>query len=245
MDLVRLSSLFQEVAQHSRNKALSLLKDAGYSEIEANDTVNTLLDAVPVLNGSLRNLVGVVRWVINGEIDITDATACSRLNAVLFVLQSSPAGDIYDKNFFNELTNRESSYKEIVEVLGLEFDTTENSLETKATDYTIIECKSYEELLPFQKYASDWCVFASEEVFSEYTLNGRNRFLIALRSDYKETKKYPSEGFPMDSYGRSVIGIILDENGGLVSTTFRWNSSYEDEKGLSLADLQDLLKQRL
>lgn len=172
---------------------------------------------------------GIGRWCNSGW-NVPDA--------LFHALAISPAVDLYDGNFRNELTGNLDNPDEVAAVLGIEIDAA-NVPSAGAYTYQLKELKTFTNAAAFRDYCPTWCIVNSEDAFNEHTSNGQ-RFFVAIRNDYASVASIPGINTPYDNYGYSIIGIGIS-GGNLTSVTSRWNSQSEADDFLSLADLKELL----
>ena len=191
------------------------LIDSGVEEIEATEFLNELCDAVPAFYGKF--CIGVLRWIVDGEIDVESEDELKNLNTLLLVISGTEAGDSYDGNFNGE------SYADIAATLDLDMDAPEYETPADAK-YEVMPVSSYEALQQYRKCVGDWCITQSEMAFRDYSLDGEHKYYVLFRSDYKEVPKKPGKSFPKDSYGSSIYGVIVRGDGSIESITNRWNA---------------------
>lgn len=158
-------------------------------------------------------------------------------HTLLRALAISPAIDLYDGNFRNELTGNLDSPEEVAAVLDIELS------ETVPTNightYQIKELKTFAEAVAYLDYCPTWCIVNSDEAFIEHTSNGQ-KFFLAMRDDYSGLPPVPGDNPPYDDYGYSIIGIGTFQS-NIISVTSRWNTQSEADNFLSLAELKNLL----
>ncbi len=106
--------------------------------------------------------------------------------------------------------------------------------------YRIVEIQDFPQLQNYRDY-TEWCIIYSEMAYDYYLEQGKRRLLIFERDDYMKNSKEEGIGFPYDSFGLSLIAVILNEDGTLYSVTTRWNSLDEDEEGLGRKVFLELL----
>jgi len=230
------------VEQRSRNAAISLLEGQGLSEEEATSFLTNVVERIPYLKGSLQKFIqGIVRWHIQGNIDLTSSSDCSKVNTLLRVIRNSPAMDMYDKNFVSELSGQEDSFKGVQSVLRVDLDDTDTQDVCQEHDYIVIPVESYEQALNYKDLAPDWCILESEEAYNSHTFGGQSKFYFCLRDDYKSVKPIPGPDFPYDGYGYSVIAVCKDADGKVSSVTSRWNFDDAHENFLTESQLRKVL----
>lgn len=122
MNLSKIIIIVDRIETDARHKAINLLKDFGLSEDKASSFIDYLNSSLPNLKGSVRKFyAGIVRWVLEGTLDIEDKTQVSRLNTLLRVLSNHPAFDFYDKDFNG------ASFQEVLDILSFAIICTKNS----------------------------------------------------------------------------------------------------------------------
>ena len=60
-------------------------------------------------------------------------------------------------------------------------------------------------------------------MYSSYTKDGLGRFYFCLQDGFENVPKAKGEGCPMDTYGKSMIAICVNDDGSLNTCTCRWN----------------------
>lgn len=165
---------------------------------------------------------GVSRWIAEGEINMEDDAELERVNLFLRYVGSTEAGEFYDSDF-NGL-----SYSELVEFFKLDLAAKEYSTPEGAR-YVSVYVPSFEALQKYRRWTDDWCITLSEVAFEEYAEGGKKYFLL-LRDDYRVVPKKPSAHFPNDSYGESILCVIVDSDGNIDSVTNRWNAVGTESK---------------
>jgi len=232
------------VEQRSRNVALSLLKDQGLSEEEARSFLNNIIDTIPYLKDDLQKFIqGIIRWHIQGSIDLTSPRDCSKVSTLLHFIRNSPAMDMYDKNFVSELSGREESFDDVLSVLMLDLEAPDmdTHVSPQGHNYTVIPIESYKQALEYKAVAPDWCILESEEAYNSHTFNGQSKFYFCLRDDYKSVKRTPGSEYPYDNYGYSVIAVCKDADGEISSVTSRWNFDDAHDNFLTRSELKEVL----
>ncbi len=93
--------------------------------------------------------------------------------------------------------------------------------------YSSVEVSSFEELQKYRQWTDDWCITVSEIAFEGFSLGGTYRFFLLMRDDFRRVPKKPAATFPNDSYGESILCVILNSDGSIFSVTNRWNAESE------------------
>ena len=93
--------------------------------------------------------------------------------------------------------------------------------------------------------SSPLCYTASKGTYNSYTHNGKYTMYILLRDGWQNEQIKPSEGYPYDSYGLSMIFIIVSDNGNLETSNVRWNhgdnSYYDVDKMFNFGSLEKVV----
>lgn len=200
--------------------SVKYLTDLGADRQEAETFVKDLCDKVPAFYGKF--CIGVLRWIMEEEIDVENDGELEKLNLFLMFISGTEAGDSYNGNF-NGLP-----FKEVVKIFDMALDAPDY-VTPKDARYTAVRVQDYDALMRFKNWTADWCITASELAFDGYSKGGENRFFLLLRDDYRDVPKKPCPGFPDDSYGTSIYCVIVNPDGSIDSVTNRWNT-------LSVAD---------
>ena len=81
---------------------------------------------------------------------------------------------------------------------------------------------TFEEARKYRKY-TEWCVTHHSEMYENYTKGGLGRFYFCLQDGFEDVPREKTEGCPMDTYGKSMIAISVNDDGSLNTCTCRWN----------------------
>ena len=166
-------------------------------------------------------LTGVARMVLNGQ--ITDSEDIANLNITLKLLSIGHANE-YDNNLngmeAEALIERFKTAVDVGHQKDVKAHNTTQFVENK--QYKIYRIDSFEEAKKFSPYTS-WCVTKNEESYNSYTGGGTGLFYFCIRDDFKTVEVFPSEGYPLDDYGLSMIATSVDEDGRCNTITCRWN----------------------
>jgi hypothetical protein len=233
-----------KVNQVAIDKSVRLLiEQEELSPDEAKELVNKAISRIPTLEiSALSFLPGIIRWYIDGYVDINDAASCSKVNILLKVLLSTPAADAVSGEFHNEFTDEYLTPDSLNSLLGLDDGADDKPFDFNAADYTLVRVDSWKEIRSYKPLCSDWCIVNSEEAWYAEAFYDSNEVFLAIHKDYKQTPKVPGPGFPHDKYGYSIICIVLAADGSIVSTTSRWNSSIENDRFLNNDQVNGLIK---
>ena len=96
------------------------------------------------------------------------------------------------------------------------------SARARREDYRIVRIQDFETASKYSRYTS-WCVTKQKEAFELYADEGDGVFYFCLKNGFENVAAVPSEGCPMDEYGRSMIAISVSADGMLNTATCRWN----------------------
>jgi hypothetical protein len=241
---MNMSDKMAKARQYAIDKSVCLLMEQEeLSFDEAKELVNKAISRIPALEiSALSFLSGIIRWYIDGYVDINDAASCSKVNTLLKVLLSTPAADAVSGEFYNEFTDEYLTPDSLNSFLGLDDGVDDKPFDFNAADYTLVRVDSWNEIRSYKPLCSDWCIVNSEEAWYAEAFYDSNEVFLAFHKDYKQTPKVPGPEFPNDKYGYSIICIVLAADGSIVSTTSRWNSSIENDSFLSNDQVNSLIK---
>ena len=94
----------------------------------------------------------------------------------------------------------------------------------KRGNYRIVKIGSYDEARPYARYAR-WCICENRVFWDTYSLEGDNTVYFCLREGFEDEPRVAGENSPLDSYGLSMMCIIVDRDGDLATSTTRWNDA--------------------
>lgn len=203
--------------------------------------VDKVIEKIPMLQDE-RNQVflkGLIRWHIEGDVNLNSNEDCAKINTFLRVFLNGPAKDAYNENFASFITYRSESFEQLKAAVNVDVDSPANDVIEGV--YSVVRINSYQQLLDYEFYASNWCIVSAEDVYNDYTLYGKNKLFLAVRSDYKDVKPTPGKQYPKDSFGTSLIAIIIDENDCIISITTRWNNTGEFNNPISINELETII----
>lgn len=240
----------QESKSISAAKKL-VMQRLGYDEQEADEFVRVKLRSDFT---SLRTpeggkfILGVTRMFCDGE--LTDGSTISQLNATLKYVASDAHINEYDRNL-NELSAQDliDRFSANIE-MDLENDMNEVGVMdfNGNSDYDIVRIDSYKQANEYNQYTyqeDQWCLTYMEEMFDTYTCGGINQIYFCLKRGFENIKPIPSEGCPLDEYGLSMLSVIVNEKGGLVHCTSRWNhSNGGDDNVMDTKQISDVIQTR-
>lgn len=166
-------------------------------------------------------LTGVARMVLNGQ--ITDSEDIANLNITLKLLSIGHANE-YDNNLngmaAEALIERFKTAVDVEHQKDVKAHNATQFVENK--QYKIYRIDSFEEAKKFSPYTK-WCITHDEDCYSSYTGGGFGVFYFCIRDDFKTVEVFPSEGYPLDDYGLSMIATSVDADGMCNTITCRWN----------------------
>lgn len=106
--------------------------------------------------------------------------------------------------------------------------------------YNIVEITKHTQLLRYKDY-TEWCIIFTEMAY-EYCLDfGKRHLYILERDDYRSLRPTKGKDYPYDTYGMSLIAVVINNDGTAASVTTRWNSLEEDEEDNDIGHLCGLL----
>ena len=85
---------------------------------------------------------------------------------------------------------------------------------------------SFEEATQYEQYTykeSPWCLTYMRNMFDTYTRDGMNQIYFCLRNGFENEEPIVGNNAPLDSYGLSMLSVIVNESGELAYCTTRWN----------------------
>ena len=228
--------------QRAKYAAIKLIRvEKNVDEDTAENIVMDLFEALPILNQKRRFIEGIAKWYVKGCFDYENKESCSRINALLKVSFNAVATCYVYSNFYCQQTYRFLTPEDLRILLGMEFGE-QKDVEFDTDRYSLKEIKSFDEIYELRELFPYWCFANNEDAYNSHILNGMERIFIAFRDDYNNVKRVAGSNLPHDSYGYSIICIILDEDGNPFSTTSRWNSFDEKEEFLSDSEAEELMK---
>lgn len=186
-------------------------------------------------------LVGITRMYFDLQSNIHDfQSKMNNLNKMLRIICTAHT-DQYDNDFnglsFDELDKKFSG------AVRKELDSDRENIGKlqliKNSSYKIIPIDSFEEAVKYGKYTS-WCVTHYPDMYSNYTKNGLGRFYFCLQDGFENVPEVESEGCPMDTYGKSMIAVSVNDDGSLNTCTCRWN--HDNGANDSMMDTKEISK---
>ena len=169
-------------------------------------------------------ILGVTRMFLDGELG--DSTTVANLNTTLKYVGDPTHINEYDRNLnglsAQDLIERFSPAR----MQDMEKDKTEigkTQYEAK-NEYKVVRIDSFEQARQYGKY-NDWCLAQpnGENMYDSYTSEGVNQLYIILRDGFEKEPRVAGPDTPYDSYGLSMMTVIVDPYGQMTQSTTRWN----------------------
>ena len=216
----------QETA--SIKEAAQLVIDRlGYIKEQADRFVRIDLRAsFPILRSKQggKFILGVARMYLDRQ--ISDASTISSLNQTLKYIVTPAHYNEYDRNL-NGLSAQQliDRFKQ-ARTADLEKDKAElgTAQYTENPEYKIVRIDSFEQAAQYGGY-NDWCLAQDygKTNYDQYTSNGVNQLYFILRDGFENEPRIKGENAPYDSYGLSMMTVIVDPEGMMTQSTTRWN----------------------
>ena len=208
--------------------AVKLIIDRlGYTKEQADNFVRIDLRAsLPILRSKEggKFILGVTRMYLDRQ--ISDASTISSLNQTLKYIVTPAHYNEYDRNL-NGLSAQQliDRFKQ-ARTADLEKDKAElgTTQYTEHPEYKIVRIDSFEQAKQYGRY-NDWCLAQSNGKYNydQYTSDGVNQLYIILRDGFENEPRIKGENAPYDSYGLSMMTVIVDPEGMMTQSTTRWN----------------------
>ena len=226
---LRRNSILTESQESESIKGATLLymKRTGRSKEEADKFIRIDLRATfpPLRDKKIgKFILGVTRMYLDGQ--LRDATTIANLNSTLKYVGDPTHINEYDRNLngmsAQDLIERFApARKQDMEKDKAELSKTqyrENSA------YKIVRIDSFEQARQYGKY-NDWCLAQPDGkgMFERYTSDGVNQLYIILRDGFENEPRKVGPNAPYDSYGLSMMTVIVDPYGQMTQSTTRWN----------------------
>ena len=198
-----------------------------YSEEHADRFIRIDLRAsFPILRSKQggKFILGVARMYLDGQ--ISDASIISSLNQTLKYIVTPAHYNEYDRNL-NGLSAQEliGRFKQ-ARTDDLEKDKAElgKTQYAENPEYKIVRIDSFEQAAQYGGY-NDWCLAQpnGEYNYGQYTSDGINQLYFILRDGFEKEPRVKGENSPYDSYGLSMMTVIVDPEGMMTQSTTRWN----------------------
>ena len=212
----------------SIKEATRLVMDRlGYSKEQADRFIRIDLRAsFPILRSKEggKFILGVTRMYLDRQ--ISDATTISTLNQTLKYIVTPAHYNEYDRNL-NGLSAQQliDRFKQ-ARTDDLEKDKAElgKTQYTEHPEYKIVRIDSFEQAKQYGRY-NDWCLAQpnGEDNYDQYTSDGVNQLYFILRDGFENEPRIKGQNAPYDSYGLSMMTVIVDPDGMMTQSTTRWN----------------------
>ena len=199
----------------------------GYIKEQADRFVRIDLRAsFPILRSKQggKFILGVARMYLDRQ--ISDASTISSLNQTLKYIVTPAHYNEYDRNL-NGLSAQQliDRFKQ-ARTADLEKDKAElgTAQYTENPEYKIVRIDSFEQAAQYGGY-NDWCLAQDygKTNYDQYTSNGVNQLYFILRDGFENEPRIKGENAPYDSYGLSMMTVIVDPDGMMTQSTTRWN----------------------
>ena len=222
------SVLLESQESKSISEAIRLyMENTGESYEVADNFIRVRLRAsFPILRTKQggKFVLGVTRMYVNNELN--DMESVTKLNGVLKYVTDPTHVNQYDRNLNNlsaaEIINRFATARS-QEVERDREDVGAVRYQVNPS-YKVVPINSFEEAKKYGSY-NDWCLAQDngEGMFDEYTSNGINQLYFILRDGFENEPRREGPNAPFDSYGLSMMTVIVDPDGQMVQSTTRWN----------------------
>ena len=212
----------------SIKEATRLVMDRlGYSKEQADRFIRIDLRAsFPILRSKEggKFILGVTRMYLDRQ--ISDASMISSLNQTLKYIVTPAHYNEYDRNLnglsAQQLIDRfKQARTDDIEKDKAELGTTKY---TEHPEYKIVRIDSFEQAKKYGGY-NDWCLAQPNGGYNydQYTSEGANQLYFILRDGFEKEPRVKGENSPYDSYGLSMMTVIVDPDGMMTQSTTRWN----------------------
>ena len=212
----------------SIKEATRLVMDRlGYTKEQADRFIRIDLRAsFPILRSKEggKFILGVTRMYLDRQ--ISDASTISSLNQTLKYIVTPAHYNEYDRNL-NGLSAQQliDRFKQ-ARTDDLEKDKAAlgTAQYTENPEYKIVRIDSFEQAKQYGGY-NDWCLAQDkgEANYDQYTSDGINQLYFILRDGFENEPRVKGENAPYDSYGLSMMTVIVDPEGMMTQSTTRWN----------------------
>ena len=228
VEAIKYTLITESQESASIKEAVKLIMDRlGYSKEQADNFIRIDLRAsFPILRSKEggKFILGVTRMYLDRQ--ISDASMISSLNQTLKYIVTPAHYKEYDRNL-NGLSAQQliDRFKQ-----ARTDDLEKDKAELGATQYTenpaykIVRIDSFEQAAQYGRYTT-WCLAQpnGERNYDHYTSNGVNQLYFILRNGFENEPRVKGENAPYDSYGLSMMTVIVDPDGMMTQSTTRWN----------------------
>ena len=212
----------------SIKEATRLVMDRlGYSKEHADSFIRIDIRAsFPVLRSKQggKFILGVTRMYLDSQ--ISDASTISSLNQTLKYIVTPAHYNEYDRNLnglsAQQLIDRfKQARTDDIEKDKAELGKTQYA---ENPEYEIVRIDSFEQAKQYGGY-NDWCLAQPNGKYNydQYTSDGVNQLYFILRDGFENEPRIKGENAPYDSYGLSMMTVIVDPEGMMTQSTTRWN----------------------
>lgn len=160
----------------------------------------------------------------------------------------------------NNLSLDNTSFEYLNELFGNIIDSIRNEDEEYSNKYTnaqsinnaysVKRLDNFREAQYYGKYTCSKCPLCYtflEDAWNHYTNNGHNTVYVILHKNWKTEKEEHGLNTPYDSYGLSMIFLIIDLDGNIVYSNTRWNHDTDGngpsdiDRSFTKSQISDLL----
>ena len=235
----------QETA--SIKEAAQLVIDrVGYSKEQADRFIRIDIRAsFPVLRSKQggKFILGVTRMFLDDQ--FYDTSTISSLNQTLKYIATPAHYNEYDRDLnglsAQQLIDRfKQARTDDLEKDKAELGTTQY---TENPEYKIVRIDSVEQAKQYGRY-NDWCLAQAygEDNYDQYTSDGLNQMYFILRDGFENEPRIKGENAPYDSYGLSMMTVIVDPEGMMTQSTTRWNhENNSSDSAFSPKQISDII----
>ena len=228
LEAIKYNLITESQESASIKEATRLVMDRlGYSKEQADNFVRIDLRAsFPILRSKEggKFILGVARMYLDGQFN--DPSTISTLNQTLKYIVTPAHYNEYDRNLnglsAQQLIDRfKQARTDDLEKDKAELGTTQY---TENPEYKIVRIDSFEQAKQYGSY-NDWCLAQGngKANYDQYTSNGVNQLYFILRDGFENEPRVKGENAPYDSYGLSMMTVIVDPDGMMTQSTTRWN----------------------
>ena len=169
-------------------------------------------------------ILGVTRMFLDRQ--LSDATTIANLNSTLKYVGDPTHINEYDRNLNGMSAQGLIERFAPARMQDMEKDKAEleKAQYTAKNEYKVVRIDSFEQARQYGKY-NDWCLAQpnGENMYNSYTSEGMNQLYIILRDGFENEPRVEGPNTPYDSYGLSMMTVIVDPNGQMTQSTTRWN----------------------
>jgi len=190
-------------------------------------------DEITIINQNIQRFVPFVISTRDGNVEIVKTRKLSNCweNFIQAQKQNKGVDLLGDDNIV--YWNAKNEYDEALKsVRNTEYEGSYNYTAYKIDDYdTPIEGlgMTLQELGLYTggQGAVPLCYTQSDDTYYDYTMDGNYNMYALLRDGWKGEKCEIGKDYPLDSYGLSMIFVIVNNNGYIKNSNVRWNHGPE------------------